>query len=59
MQTTGAEPSKAERHKLCTYHGLVAVAGVQLHVDLAVDSGLGFLVEVLAGLTEGHGGGFS
>lgn len=37
-----------------THHGLVAVAGVQLHVDLAVHTSFTLGVIVLTALTESH-----
>lgn len=38
-----------------TYHGLVGIAGIQFHVDLAVDASFALLVVILATLGFGHG----
>ena len=36
------------------YHGLVAVAGMELHVDLAVDASFALGMIVLTALTDSH-----
>ena len=45
-----------EKYRLTweTYHWLIAIACVQFHVDLAIDSGLTFGMVVLTALTDSH-----